>query len=386
MVSMDNIIETGVDKLVDIIKKKGRVSIPEAAKDLGVSTDVIEDWVDFLEEENIIAVEYKFTTPFLVEKKVTKEDIKKKEQEFKTKKEVFIRKSEGSLAYLEKEAESLKEAKEEFDSLKKELGIEVDSVKKEMQELEKYDTIKKNLDVEISKQRKEMVERFEEMNSQIVRERKRYQELLQDIYGEEKQLEEEKLHTLNMKELERSMEKKIESLKTTAKDIEDKIKVDDDALANSEGHIKKLKLLADDIKAKVKADHDQLSIMLDKNKEHENKMIELQESMFKKLKSAKVSKSPKADVYKKFRDFFDKKMKTTELINKVNKDRDDLERELKDLIRKAKAFQLSSKKGDINKHVKELEKKLEEVTDKKNSFEKELKEVHTLLGKGKAAK
>ena len=381
MVAMDNIIETGVDKLVALIKKKGRVSIPEAAKDLGVSTDVIEDWVDFLEEESIIAIEYKFTTPFLVEKKVTKDEIKTKEREFKTKKDIFIRKSEGSLAYLEKEAESLKEAKDEFDTLKKELGIEVDSVKKELAELEKYDAIRKNLDVEISKQRKDMLERFGDMNSQIVRERKRYEDLLKDIYSEEEKLEEEKLHTLGMKELEKSMEKKIESLKATAKSLEIKMKVDDSALANSEMHIKNLKLLADDIKAKVKADKDQLSLMLQKNKEHEKKVLELQESMFRKLKAAKVSKAPKADVYKKFRDFFDKKMKTSELISKVNKDRDDLERELKELIRKAKAFQLSSRKGDVNKQVKELEKKLEEVTNKKNTFEKELKEVHNILGK-----
>ena len=49
-----SIIETGVDKLVSLINAKGRVSSQDAAIQLGVSTIVIMEWADFLEEEGIL--------------------------------------------------------------------------------------------------------------------------------------------------------------------------------------------------------------------------------------------------------------------------------------------------------------------------------------------
>ncbi|MFT4282833.1 MAG: hypothetical protein ACMXX6_00220 [Candidatus Woesearchaeota archaeon] len=64
-------IETGVDKLVRYLKRKGQVSVSEVAKEIGVSTKVVEAWSTFLMEENIIGIDYKFTTPYiyLIDKK-----------------------------------------------------------------------------------------------------------------------------------------------------------------------------------------------------------------------------------------------------------------------------------------------------------------------------
>ena len=73
-----SIIETGVDKLVNLIKERGRVALQDAAKELGVSTTVIQEWVDFLEEEGIISVEYKLTKPYLVDRKLTKKEVEAK--------------------------------------------------------------------------------------------------------------------------------------------------------------------------------------------------------------------------------------------------------------------------------------------------------------------
>ena len=46
-----------------------------------------------------------------------------------------------------------------------------------------------------------------------------------------------------------------------------------------------------------------------------------------------------------------------------------------DLIRKAKSFQLSAKRGDLGKQMIELEKKFSEVDKKKTDFQAELKEL-----------
>jgi len=72
---------------------------------------------------------------------------------------------------------------------------------------------------------------------------------------------------------------------------------------------------------------------------------------------------------------FEKKLGALDLIYRVNKDRDELEKDLMDLIKKAKSFQLTMKKGDISKDMVELEKKFSEVNKKKGVFEDELKRL-----------
>ncbi len=79
------LLQTGVDKLVSLIKEKKKISMPQAAKQLGVSQVVVEEWADFLEEEDIISIEYRLATPWLVDKKIKKEEDKKDKKEKKEK-------------------------------------------------------------------------------------------------------------------------------------------------------------------------------------------------------------------------------------------------------------------------------------------------------------
>ena len=84
---------------------------------------------------------------------------------------------------------------------------------------------------------------------------------------------------------------------------------------------------------------------------------------------------------KKVEDFFRKKLAVVNLVDKVNKDRDDLEKSLIELIKKAKSFQLSASKGDVGKQMVELEKKFSEVDNKKAQFESELREFSAVFRK-----
>ena len=145
MPAIGSIIETGVDKLVKLVKAKGRLSMEDAAVELGVSLTVIEEWADFLEEEGFIQIEYKFTKPFLVDRKLSKSEISKKEKEFSGQKEVFIRKAEGTLTFLEKEAQNMKEVKAEFDKMKKEFVLGMKGIKEDIAELERYHQLKTSL-------------------------------------------------------------------------------------------------------------------------------------------------------------------------------------------------------------------------------------------------
>lgn len=62
----DGLVHTGVDALVELVKRKKKISLRDAAKAIKFSTDVVEDWASILEEEGILTLEYTFMNTFLV--------------------------------------------------------------------------------------------------------------------------------------------------------------------------------------------------------------------------------------------------------------------------------------------------------------------------------
>ncbi|MEM4637485.1 MAG: hypothetical protein QXK76_00485 [Candidatus Woesearchaeota archaeon] len=61
----DEVVKTGVDELLDILKNTDKIQIVEVSKKLNIPIDIVQAWVDFLVEERIIGIEYKFTTPYI---------------------------------------------------------------------------------------------------------------------------------------------------------------------------------------------------------------------------------------------------------------------------------------------------------------------------------
>ena len=51
-------VETAVDKLLRMVREKGKVRMKEAAKAFGVPKEQIEEWADILEEHKLILVHY----------------------------------------------------------------------------------------------------------------------------------------------------------------------------------------------------------------------------------------------------------------------------------------------------------------------------------------
>lgn len=78
----DNVLKTVADELLDLVKKSNKISIDEAAKNLKVSLETIQSLVDFLVEEKIFGIEYKFTTPYIYLYKEGVKKLKNKEKSF----------------------------------------------------------------------------------------------------------------------------------------------------------------------------------------------------------------------------------------------------------------------------------------------------------------
>ncbi|MBN1793207.1 hypothetical protein JW826_05995 [Candidatus Woesearchaeota archaeon] len=61
----DDFIRTGVDDLLELLKSVNKIPLSEAASKLGVNQSLVQSWVDFLVEEEIVGIEYKFTKPLI---------------------------------------------------------------------------------------------------------------------------------------------------------------------------------------------------------------------------------------------------------------------------------------------------------------------------------
>lgn len=61
----DELVKTGVDVLLELLKSYNKIPLLEAAKKLDMPVEIVQAWVDFLVEERILGIEYKFTTPYI---------------------------------------------------------------------------------------------------------------------------------------------------------------------------------------------------------------------------------------------------------------------------------------------------------------------------------
>jgi len=60
-----DVLKTEVDAFLELVKKNKKVSLMDAAKEMNVPLQTIQLWTDFLVEEGIVGIEYKFTTPYV---------------------------------------------------------------------------------------------------------------------------------------------------------------------------------------------------------------------------------------------------------------------------------------------------------------------------------
>ncbi len=93
-------IATAIDSLVELVKLRKKLTLEEAAHQLALPEHVINEWANFLEEEGIIQITYKFTTPYLELKEKIKDA--QGEEDLKRRLDLATRRLEYLLSRLKK--------------------------------------------------------------------------------------------------------------------------------------------------------------------------------------------------------------------------------------------------------------------------------------------
>ena len=199
------------------------------------------------------------------------------------------------------------------------------------------------------------------------------------IKQEQATLRKDKDIAKSIEESERLIESRLNNLNELIRRTETKVKAEEESIKVSESSIQKLLDMAEAAKTTIENKKGLIEPLVEESKKQTEKIKELQDTIIRKIttKEKKLKGVKKAS--KKMKDFFKKKIGVLDLIERVNKDRNDLQNELITLIRKARSFQLSSKSSDAGKAMDDIEKKFKNVDNKKKVFEEELKKLSSFF-------
>jgi chromosome segregation ATPase len=377
------IIETGVDKLVKLVNEKKKISIEEAAKELSVPKVVVEDWASFLEVKGIIDLNYKFTTPYIVKKGVTKKDIEKKAKEFKEHKEGFSRKVGATLSVIENETAGLKDLKKSFETLASEVEEKVKFVKKDLDKLNEYENLKRKADNQIKDEQRKCNDRIADLNKRVSDKQRFYKVLSEKISGEELKLGEEEDKFQKMKVQEDNMISKIEDIKKSLPIIEEMMKSEEKKVSEEKAKVVSLRKEADNLKKDIQSSTKYMQDVVKKSEESSRVIQEIQIKILEKMKKeAETSTGTETKkVAEKFEEFFSKKVKIDILMDKINSDIEKLQTELVKLVDEATIIEMSMEAGTAKEHIQELENKFRDIIKKKKVFEQEIVKLYDIIKK-----
>jgi len=99
----DSLIRTSADELFDLVGKSSKISVEDAAKQLKLPLATVQALVDFLVEDRIFGIEYKFTTPYIYMHKGGPKELRGREKSFTkglvTKEQFYQKAKEKKMPY-----------------------------------------------------------------------------------------------------------------------------------------------------------------------------------------------------------------------------------------------------------------------------------------------
>ena len=366
-------ITTGIDKLVQLINRRSEISLDEAAKELNIDKVVIEDWIEVLEAEKLVKVNYKFSNMFISGSKTTSKDTLKTAAHVVYQKDAFNRKIDMTINALEQETEDYQQVRTKFLSIQHQIKGEIKTVRKELSDLKQFDHLKNNIDKHIIVSQNNFKKFVSIYNSQLDTFDRKYISLVHDLKSEQVLLEKyaKKIDVLKQAkvEIEQTVHDSIAELKKVTKEFEAESK----NISLSENRLSKLNKSIEHLSSHIQ--DKKVDVMKTLNRKIGSSIPVIRAKQDELLANAKLKKEEiknyaytGAMIYKSFDKLFSKKIKTAEMIEAIEKERLALLKELTNLKAKVAIFSIKRKDPEIKKKLREMEKIIGEYEKRKNSL------------------
>ncbi|MCF7799118.1 hypothetical protein K9M74_04395 [Candidatus Woesearchaeota archaeon] len=370
-------ITTGIDKFVQLIHDHKKLTSERAAKLLGVSKDVVEDWIELLEQEKVVSVSYKFSKMYVEERKIDEETVKVSAKQALSEKDAFERKIDATIKAIDNETSGFETVRREFATVQGRIKDELETVRKEMKELEHYDELKKNISKDIAEQQEVYKKFIQEYNNQLDSFDKAYQQSVEDLKKEETKLEvfETKVGELRYSkdEIEKTIQHSLKELKAVSDNLTSEMK----NIQGTEERITKIKKDLLSITNNIEENKQQNIKKLGKLVGSKREEIERQQDTL--LKSAKIKVEEVKNyadmgkkIYDSFENLFSKKIKTGDLISDLEHEKDSLKKELEVLKKKVEAFNAIDKELAVQKKLGDIEETLESYEKRKQALSQKI--------------
>lgn len=142
-------IETGIDKLVILVKNKKKVSFKDAAKLIAAPLSSIEQWAHILEETGLVTVSYKLAQGYIEISQASEDEQEKSLQKFHSDKNIFLKKLEATANYFEELDEKIVKIEDLFKDMEGHLDKKFSVIGKEIAKLTQVERQKEQLDEQI---------------------------------------------------------------------------------------------------------------------------------------------------------------------------------------------------------------------------------------------
>jgi len=381
-----SVIEPGVDKLVKLVSDRKKISVKEAAKELGVSVSSIEEWADFLEEEGIISIQTQFATVYLVEKKIGKKELKEKVKAVKGEKEDFMRRVESSINALQRDHEEIKLIDSEFRKIRSLLEDNFSKLSKKLEKLEDFRKSHREMEMK----RKEIEQSYEKKINDLERklkdDHKEYEKIIASVEAELERIGDEKKHLDQMKASEKELEGKVSEINQMISQVKSEIDKGNRQLDIDEERLKKSEESAKKIKDHIQASSKELDSVADQVKGSHKELRSMEQEFIKDVESLGRGDLQKIGPYKesqelikKFRTFFTSTKQVEELILNAEKEEDELREHFEALLKKAQAFSVMTSAPDVKKDLDSLRKELLAIESRKTLLGTQLKKLRGMM-------
>lgn len=352
-------IKTGADKLVDIIQETKRISLDDAAKALGASKSLVQEWAEFLEKEKLISIDYSFSKVFLVERKLSSGEIKESAKEILSEKEGIVRKLEYAIASLDKESVDFDEIKKKFNKVHGDVKEEIKTVEKELVELEKYKDLKTSIDKDIENQKKKYEEELAKLNTEIKNKESDFVDLYSKIISEKEKIKDHKSRISSLQKSQKEIEDSIKTANSIFLKLKDDLKHEEYELVNKQKYLDKLEGEFDHLGGRViKEKKKKIASVFDSFEKDSKKLLKRQDELLQDAKEKVARLRSYEDVGKKiksgFDGFFSKTVKIYKKMDEIDSDKEELKKNLDNLYKKAKALDVMSSSSSLSKQVKSL--------------------------------
>jgi len=373
-------IKTGVDKLVELVSEKKKVTVDDAAKKLGVGKEVVQEWAEFLEEEGLVTLEYSFSKAWITEKKITKEDVLNGAKEVSSEKEALSRKIDVAITALQDETSGFEDIRKEFANIQSNIKEEINVVKSQLTQLERYDSLRKNLDKDVAKQRDTYDSFVKDAQEKLKLESQKYEELKSVIEKERKNLEQYGQKLDELKKLRNDYDRTLNSLKDSLKNIDGVMSDYKGRFNDSNKMIETYKKALDKLNMEISEKKDGLLTKkiadLKSSEEHLFKnQLQIEEEIKAKVGAIKSYAGLGDKVHQSFDGFFSKNINTEKLISEIENDKTDLTKDLEALKKKVLTFTLMTNNSTIKSQLKELSYSLESFERKKLSIKYKIEKL-----------